>query len=512
MPRRPILLLDLPPEILILIFYHLDLPTLTACLATNRRVKSIIDGSTLLQYRLAAQAACVEDNPWNTKVDSAHKLLALQRREAAFTELVPTSICSVELDDIDLDACRYALSGGVFAMMALDTRVLRWLSLATTEPVFQQLEFPGYLQDLALAIPEDDLLVVVLSPDPLEGQLAFEVAVELRFYEMSTQSAHRMARDHVIPVSISGASSPVFEIETFGPNVFLLVDYFDSAEDTEVAADLRHLFIYDWKLGCLLKSFDNYSTAIFLSPDVILLAQMVSGTFELWAISEGTVSGPDISLKLPALTKPGKYEILAIESNPKGYVSSQEPFRPSFDDSSVGFDIVLQFEDESVEDLLLVISRRALLQLLPAAEERGKVLLWRDWGPPISHWPDNPDGPLSDWPTTICGHRCALVGPAGHIRLADFNPYSYKKFLQAERDDPGVGLTTAVVSVRDKDRLIGAGLFGEEVRANLGYLVIESWTTRHLYIGIFVGENSIAGLKKPVVPGCLHTATLLTGK
>ncbi|KAJ7771516.1 hypothetical protein B0H16DRAFT_1881139 [Mycena metata] len=496
MPRRPILLLDLPPEILILVFYHLDLPTLTACLSTSRHVKSIIDGSTLLQYRLAAQAACVEDNPWNTAIDSAHKLVALQRREAAFNGLVPTSVFSVELNDIDFADCKYALSGAVFAIVEVDTKVLNWLSLTATEPVFQRLEFPGYIRDFALAIPEEDLLVVVLSPEPLDDQFTLEIVVELRFYEMSTQSAHRVAHDHVIPVSISGAHLLAFEIETSGSNVFLLIDYLD-----EDGAERSRIFMYDWKLGCLIKSLDNYSTAVFLSPDVILLAQMITGTLQLWAISEGTVSGPDVSLKLPALAKPGKYEILALESNPKGCMSSQEPFYASFDDSSVGFDIVFQFEDGSDEDLRLVISRRALLQLLPFVEERGKVLLWRDWGPPIAHWPDNPDGFVSEWPMTIWGHRCALIGPGGHIRLADFNPYSYKKFLQAERDDSRAGLTTAVVSVREKDRLIGVELFGEEVRACLGYLVIESRTIKHLYIGVTVGDKVIGGLKKPAVPG-----------
>ncbi|KAJ7041954.1 hypothetical protein C8F04DRAFT_111856 [Mycena alexandri] len=501
----PIHLLDFPPEILILILSHLYLPTLTACLAINRRVKSIIDGSTLLQYRLAAQAACVEDNPLNTTTNSAHKLLALQRRQTAFAELVPTSVSSVPgLDDVALDSdnITYAFSGPIFAVTERDTLMgLRWVSLAVTEPVFRRFEFAGYIQDFSLAIPEADLLVIVWSSEPLQNQTAAsDVVVELRFYEMSTQSAHRMACDHVIPVTIFGASLLSFLVDICGPNVFLLVDYYLDHSDTTHT----RLLIYDWKLGCLLRSFDDYSTAAFLSPDVILLAQMVTGTFELWGVPEGTVTGPDISLELPVLAKPGRYEILTIDSTPKGYgsASSQEPFYSSFADSNVGFDVVFEFDDESEGDLLLVISRRALLQLRSSTEERGKVLPWREWGPRIAQWPDMDHfGP--DWPTKIHGQCCALIGPAGRMQLADFNPYSYRKLLGTERDDSGqtttrAGLTKAVVSLREKDRVIGTGLFGEEVRANLGYLVIDSaLEAMDQYSGFFVGEKSI----EPVTPG-----------
>ncbi|KAJ7042109.1 hypothetical protein C8F04DRAFT_1252574 [Mycena alexandri] len=495
-------LLDLPPELLILILYHLDLPTLVFCLAVNRCLKSIIDGSTLIQYRLAAQAAFVEDNPWNTKIDSAHKLLALQRREAAFTELVPTSICSVELDDIDLDSCKYALSGSIFAMAELDTRVLRWISLVATEPVFQRLEFAGYIQDLTF-VPEEDLLVVVLSSEPLEDH-ASDVAVELRFYEMSTQSAHRMAREHVVhvPQALSqGAHCPdMFEIDICGPKVALVANYYGYTTRSWV-------LVYDWKLGCLLKSFSNYSAAVFLSPDVMLVTQKYAQTFEMWTVSDDTLAGPNISLMLPPAVERGTYEIMCVGSDPKGNGSSasQEPFHSSFADSNVGFEIDFLFrgDRDRQEKLWLVISRRALLQLLPSVEDqRGKELLWKDWGP-ITHWLDKNFLEPTSW-KTICGQRCAFAGPSGRIRLVNFNPYAYKKAMQTEGDDPGqtaiqAGLQNAVVSPRGENRAIGIGLFGEEVRSNLGYLVAES-TQETTYVEVFLGAEWIVGLKGALAP------------
>ncbi|KAJ7042084.1 hypothetical protein C8F04DRAFT_1230161 [Mycena alexandri] len=503
----PIHFLDLPPEILILIISHLDLPTLAACLATNRLVKFIIDDSTLLQYRLAAQASCVEDNPWNIEMESTHKLAAL-RKHQAFFEWAPTSICFIELDDIEPGNRHYmyGLSGCLFVIAELDSRFLRWISPAATEPVLQRFKVPGCIQDITLAIPEEDLLVVVLSSDPLQDRIsASDVVYELRFYEMSTQSAHRMAREPVMHVHISGARRPDrFEGDICGPRFTLMINYFDAQDDaTESIRSL--LLIYDWKLGCLLKSFRNYSAAIFLSPDVLLLAQNFAETleFEMWAVSQDTAVGPCISLLLPPPVKGGIYDIICIVSKPKGDGSSasQAPFHSSFANSNVGFEIVFQLDGDIQEQLLLVISRRALLQLLPSVEDRGIVLLWNDRGPSIAQWLDksvlNPGSSK-----TICGQRCAFIGPAGRIRLVDFNPYSYKQVLNTERDDSRqmsiqTGLTNMVVSPRERNRAIGSGLFEEEVRSNLGYLVVES-AQGPTYSEVFMGDELIVGFKDTI--------------
>jgi hypothetical protein len=133
-----------------------------SCIATNRRVKSIIDGSALLQYRLATQAACVEDNPWNTDISSAQRLIALQKREVAFAELLPSSIRTIQMDDIPI-LSTYDLSGGIFVMTESGGKALRWISIAQHPPVPEHLEFDEYILDFALAVPEDDLLVALSS-------------------------------------------------------------------------------------------------------------------------------------------------------------------------------------------------------------------------------------------------------------------------------------------------------------------------------------------------------------
>jgi hypothetical protein len=186
--------LDFPSEIIILILYSLDLPTLMSCIATNRRVKSIIDGSALLQYRLATQAACVEDNPWNTDATSAQRLTALRKRQTAFAELLPSFIRTIQMDDFPILAT-YALSGGMFFMAEAEKKALRWTSLASVEqqtPVWERLEIDEYILEFTLAIPEEDLLVVLSSCVAFFASMnTYESGLELQHRTPSIPSGHR---------------------------------------------------------------------------------------------------------------------------------------------------------------------------------------------------------------------------------------------------------------------------------------------------------------------------------
>lgn len=146
-------LLSLPPEILIHILVSLDLRALIACIAATRRLKSIIDGSVLLQYRLATLAACVEDNPWNTDLTSAQKLVTLQKRQTAFAELLPSSVHIIQMDSFPIRTS-YMLSGGIFAMIEFEGKALRWVSLASVAPIWERLELDEYILEFGIAAPE----------------------------------------------------------------------------------------------------------------------------------------------------------------------------------------------------------------------------------------------------------------------------------------------------------------------------------------------------------------------
>ncbi|KAJ7885387.1 hypothetical protein B0H13DRAFT_1628349, partial [Mycena leptocephala] len=401
----------LSAEILILILYSLDLPSLMSCIATNRRVKSLIDSSALLQYRLATQAACVEDNPWNTETNSVQRLTALRKRQTAFAELLPSFIRTIQMDDFPILAT-YALSGGMFFMAEAEKKALRWTSLASVEqqtPVWERLEIDEYILEFTLAIPEEDLLVVLSSTAPPQFHLATDAIIKLHFYEISTRSAHRRAQESVVLVPITypipSTMSPDFEVDICGSRVAVLMAYPGNLvynPITElIVAQPNHLFIYDWRLG------------------------HVPGRI---------VAGPEISLKLPLLKSSCDYHVTRVEYNPKGntVATSQQPFHSSFVDSVVVLQVMhidLAESEVQINDMFLIIPRHALLQQITSTENRPKERLWADWGPPISRW--FPGTMFSnDWPTIVCGQRCVFLTRApSSIVLVDFNPYTRERAL-----------------------------------------------------------------------------------
>ncbi|KAJ7771503.1 hypothetical protein B0H16DRAFT_1714735 [Mycena metata] len=496
MARTPLHFFDLPAEILILILSSLNLATLASCLATNRRVKSIIDGSALLQYRLAAQAACVEDNPWSTTTNSAHKLVALQQRQKYFTEFFrdSSSVRTIEMNWQDFNVHTYALSGGIFAAADVDSGVLRWFSLAAKEPVVQQLELQGCIQELTLAIPEEDLLVVVSTSRPLHQGAK---SLKIHFYEMSTQSVHRLARKPVAKVSAIGSLGNFVSdtgVDVFGSRIALLVLYTDSELPSR-------LLVYDWKQGRLLMDFlGRFSIARFLSLDVLVLVERETGALELWTIqktSSGDVAGHSrISLQLPQLAKPGsKYIVLDAESNPKGSgsLSSQEPFQSSFTDSILLFQVFILHGggDQETQVLDMVVSRRALLQLLPSAEEHSRELSWKEWGPPVTRWLDRGSG--SDiWPPITCGQRHASTDPlTGRIRLLDFNPCTHRKLTRNAAGEERTVCTVSGAETHVVNRF-SPGIFSEEITSQLGCVVADS---QPVYSGVLLDESWIVGIK-----------------
>ncbi|KAJ7173486.1 hypothetical protein C8R46DRAFT_1082955 [Mycena filopes] len=472
------ILLDLPPELLILTFCFLDLPALVALLATNRRVNSIIDESKLLRYRRAAQAACVEDNGCNTSLTPVEKTTALQRRERAFLELRPSSVRTIQMDDFPINY-GYSLSAGVFIMTEADEKALRWTSLAAIETVWERLELDEYILQFNLAVPHDDLLVVVSSATPRGTP---REGVNLRLYEFSTQAPHPMAQAPVIPLPEPHSGS-FYDVDICGPRLSILFD----CEMVDEVMTTRRLLVYDWKRNRLLLDLTGeYSTTVFISLDTILLAPVETVSLELWSISDDGVTpmGPEVLLKLPQLKSPGLYLLSRVESNPKGYGSSSphQPFHASFADSLLVFDVDIELEphigseDESDDDLLLVIPRRALERLLHGPAQHGKEAPFY----------------LCEWPTVFYGQRCAFVHEDGRLIVYDFNAYTHRRLLLEEPGGQFRRGSTAVNTWREGEPLIVAAMRDEEWElGQLGY--VES-SIPVKYRGVLMDDEWIVGI------------------
>ncbi|KAF7353786.1 hypothetical protein MVEN_01064100 [Mycena venus] len=476
--------LDLPSEILVLILHFLDLTSLIACIAINRRVKSVIDGSAWLQYRMAAQAACVEDNPGNTYMTSTERSFSLQKRQTAFAELLPSSVGTIQMDNFPV-LNSYALSGGIFVMTESNKKALRW----------ERLELDEYILDFALAVPEENLLLVLSSNAPLDvNPLPTNPVLKLRLYEMSTGSAHRGAQEPVIIVPIAVVGSLEIELDICGPKVFILTMII---ENHDIAMQSSRILVYDWKKGRLQMDLaDNYSTAVFLSTDVILLANETRGSLELWAIPNvpERISGPEISLQLPQVADHRLYCIFRVDSNPKGnhMSASHQPFHSSFVDSIVALKMTALHQDETeVQDMYLIFPRRALLQKMSSTENRGEKRLWADWGPSISRWVPTSIS-TREWPTITCGQRCVFLMPDRSILLLDFNPHTRKRTLFREgeqNDDHFISLLPSELDFMNKLALCGA-----QVLSGAEY-VAKKPREATTWDGVMMDEEWIVGIK-----------------
>ncbi|KAF7359154.1 hypothetical protein MSAN_01257000 [Mycena sanguinolenta] len=495
--------LDLPSEILTMIFYPLDLRSLIACIATNRRVKSIIDGSALLQYRLAAQAACVDDIPGNTSLTSTDRLAALQKRQAAFAEGLPSSMHTIQMDDFPIYK-RYGLSGGIFVVTEPGEKALRWTSLessAQQEPVWERLEFNEYIVEFALAVPEEDLLVVLSSTaTPNADVPSSDVVLKLRFYEMTTHSAHRAAVEPVIVFPIAVTPWPEFELDICGPKVSILMF---SVGDLGPS---NRLLVYDWKKGRLqmerTTNFDQ-STTVFLSPEVLLFVH-TPGVLELWTISElpERSEEPEISLTLPNLPDHCECEIKKVELNPKGhYNAASQPFGSSFAASLVVLGLLYYPEEGSAfQEMFLIIPRQALLQQISCAK-RAKVLSWEEWGPPISRWIHANFGSYgAEWPTIACGQKFAFITPWSALVLLDFNSYTQRRTLpeQMELETGSVEFERilgqfVLMPSSELDIVDELTLFGGQPHSRLAYVgkVTQKPPT---WSGVIMNEGWIVGI------------------
>ncbi|KAF8191560.1 hypothetical protein K438DRAFT_1830723 [Mycena galopus ATCC 62051] len=509
-------LLDLPSEIFVFILHFLDLHSLISCIATNRRLKSIIDSSALLQFRLAAQAACVDDNSGDTNMTSTERLVALQKRQSSFAKLLPSSIHTIHLDGFPiLELTRYALSGGVFVMTESTNKALRWISLTFIgqhAPVWEGLEFDDYIIDFAFS-PEEDLLVVLSTATPEDDDIPpSEVVRKLHFYEMSTRLAHRGAREPTIIIPAAARRWVDLFVDICGPKVSILMDL-----DGGRSEESNHVLVYDWKRGALqmhLGNRFNYVTAIFLSPDIILLASntgldlwTVQDLPELWTLQDlpeeeeaERMAGPEVSLGLPNLPHNHTYEITRVESNPKGSnspASQSDLFHSSFVDSSAMLNIRVSTPDGVVQRLFLIIPRCALLQQLVLSADRGQELWWAQWGPLSSRWVQADNFNL-DWPTIICGQRCAFITPDRSVVLLDFNPYTRQRTLleEANRNPPSAKPTTGRFVFMPSSELGPVdelAVFGAEGDSRLEYVAKKSLETT-TWDGILMDEEWIVGI------------------
>ncbi|KAK6993016.1 hypothetical protein R3P38DRAFT_127771 [Favolaschia claudopus] len=176
---------------------------------------------------------------------------------------------------------------------------------------------------------------------------------------------------------------------------------------------------------------DTAYSAYMLPAHILLLPQSTQGALELWAIQDSPnyQSGPELFLLLPTLERAPGFQYLfdKLDYTPKGHRPTNrgsQRFHSSYDESVLAFDLTCGDVEGGTMCLewLVVMSRKALLQLLSLSGNRGTKLTWDRWISFTSRWLST-DGVNYTWPANICGQRIVFVTHEGSIRLFDFNEH-----------------------------------------------------------------------------------------
>ncbi|KAM6501846.1 hypothetical protein JOM56_001823 [Amanita muscaria] len=486
--------LTLPRELMERILLLLDIEHILTCRLVNREFNESIQSSMLLQYFLACTAAGVIDNP-RSSLSYAERLEALGKREDAWRNLNPVFEMTIEVNHPPSSISTYGLTGGAYFLKDSNQGDLhychlpsspqespRWIRIPGHGPGEGR---PGNFVSFAIAVYEHDLIINVISSDIGNEAGMQRHSLDLVLLNFSTGEYHPLARQHRIHIQRSSSARPWVVPRIVGDNLALVVHSQNGTyPDT--------LFIFDWKTGHKRLQHetteDAYSDLVFVSPELLLVPNIMLSHFEIWHLPPSYPNSEPpsqiLSLQIPAVSP--EYSIFNLgchgESNPFLHSIPYFPPRPFFtspENSIVTINLIISSISPSVRrrraSYTLIMHRRALLDtiqkwtsppllgqiVLPTLlmnevtvhkisdPDDGSVRLdaqsklvstmpylsfpqvqWADWGPPISRW-FQVDETQARWIMNSTGQRYAFSVPNDRNKLtvsvADFNPYNVRK-------------------------------------------------------------------------------------
>ncbi|KII91519.1 hypothetical protein PLICRDRAFT_38284 [Plicaturopsis crispa FD-325 SS-3] len=516
-------LLSLPTELLVRII-SLSTPTDTFIWQlTARHFRNLVKDSSELQYRIAAYAAGVIDNP-RSRLSHAERLERLKARETAWSTLNVRSQTAIAVDYTP--AGLYDFTRGVYfqaeeGLLGTDDKplvtdlnyvVLPHSPSAEGQPLsWSKIHSDHHIIDFGPCLQEHGLVaLVVVRPGTNPGTSTVEVSL----LDFATSRPHPAAVQptlHVCTVPKVSVVSCSTSIGIVGHYLALLVTF-----SPQMA--MCALYLYQWKTGELIRSYPlspgSYNSLAFLADDLILLTNMAENRLEIFRIHEHPWDiAPILLLELPPVRDRNNVAIYRLtcqaEPNPIGRMSSptsvnhaddERPFFNAPEDAIFLFSMLLISHDHAVVDKCsFVVHRRALLALVPVPVDPLVPTLeempWVTWGPDITRWFDIDDTPPR-WITVPAGQRYALIASTASaspepIRVLDFNPYSCWKQKQAEEagtEDDGTRLCDETSTIMQD--LHG---FAEPVNSRLPY--VETLTRElYRYDAVLMDEVRILGL------------------
>jgi hypothetical protein len=160
---KPTMLLDLPTELVVQIFFHLSPIDLVSCQLTCKYLHSVVQDSVVLQYHMALIAAKASDNPCSPLPVST-KLAQLKNGERAWAILKPTFTTTIPVDHNPSGI--YDLTGGVYLLGNHNRQDLHYLRLPShpdEKTGWNTIKVGRTIIDMGLCVYEHDLIAVVTT-------------------------------------------------------------------------------------------------------------------------------------------------------------------------------------------------------------------------------------------------------------------------------------------------------------------------------------------------------------
>ncbi|KAE9403755.1 hypothetical protein BT96DRAFT_878368, partial [Gymnopus androsaceus JB14] len=503
---------QLPNELIAHILSFCIFHDILCCQRTCKHLNQVIKTSNI-QYRILLEIGGLEDNP-QCKLPIHDKLQLLQRREAAWSLFQPT-FSQETSGPVDHTISVYELSGGMYIISGIARDVINTLRLpSAADEVMQWNHIPVHdsdLLDFGLAMTEHDLLgIITTSSDDDE----FDTTVEIRFIQISTGLPHPFSGS---PMQFK---QPIY-IDNLGVGIEIVGDLACLViRDVSFGHhDRDKVLILNWKRGIvraeLYTDSRRYQSAIFLSPDVLLVTNAQERCLEIWRIpSEGQAvpKTPALILGLPAVNPGFMVSEFACRGapNPTATAPKDVPFYSSPAQSIVVFHLTISPIDPRVPIPFIFFAHRAIFLRLLSQAKNGTTIPWSEWGKgKNTRWIHARSVPM-EWITTTSGQRYAFVSthaPALNqpIVVLDFNENHVRKVLADKKNQAppysGMFETTNddwrriwVESVPDTYEKMK--VFKEDVAGELPYVAVKSSET-HGFHGVLC-DDAVRLFPKPL--------------
>ncbi|KIL63948.1 hypothetical protein M378DRAFT_648301 [Amanita muscaria Koide BX008] len=374
--------LTLPRELVERTFRLLDTTSILTCRLVNREFNEIIQSSTVLQYFLACKAAGVIDNP-RSSLSYGERLKALWKREDAWRMLKPVFETTIKVNHPVNGT--YDLTEGVFFHDDENLKDLQNCQLPSSpqdNPRWNRIPglgpgegSPGLLANFGTAVYEHDLIINVIVVDIGNQADTQWYSIDLVLLKYSTGEYHPLARHPRIHVQKSPEAVLQFMSRIVGDHLALIVQSLDDNVPDK-------LFIFDWKTGCKRLQHETtgyvYSESLFLSPEILLVPNLILSHFEVWHLPPSNPSPRSpvqiLALQIPAISH--DYSLIRINCHgaPNPFLHSMpyfppRPFFPSPANSIISADLYLESHQPiggviSQKSCTIVMPRRAFLDVI----------------------------------------------------------------------------------------------------------------------------------------------------